>query len=70
MEAQAHMGAAAERHPGIFVAGADRLGREAQRIEPVRFRPMLGHAVGVGDRHADEGAGRDAVAGEDVTAFV
>ena len=58
------MRAAAEGHPGVFVPRLHRLGREAQRIEPVRIGPVFFHVVDKVRIDPDPRARRDGVAAE------
>ena len=58
MLAQAHVGAAAKRHPGIFVAAAAVFRREAGGIEAFRIGPVFRDAVSHHLLAADMGAGR------------
>src|SRR5436305_1096688 len=46
VQAEAHMRAAAIRHPGEAVAIALRLVGEAKRVEFFRLRPDISHVVG------------------------
>src|SRR5690349_19778989 len=46
MQAKTHMCAAAERHPGILVARANRSVCKAQGVETEGVRPDFGHAMG------------------------
>ena len=64
VQPQAHMRAAAERHPGETVPRADLFRLEAQRIEALRLGPDVGHVMGEGRGDADRGAGGNAVAAE------
>src|SRR3546814_19545809 len=57
VEPQAHVRAAAERNPRIFVPPAHRLGREAHRSEPLGLGPIFGHHIRVGGIDPDVGAG-------------
>src|SRR3546814_4305597 len=49
MQPQAHMRAAAKRHPGVFVPVAQLVGRESHRIETLRIVPVFGRMVDVVD---------------------
>ncbi|MBA7667324.1 hypothetical protein ES703_75411 [subsurface metagenome] len=62
VQAEAHVRAAAERHPGEAVAVARCFIGKAHRIELVRIRPDFRHVVGVERVDADRGAGGNVVA--------
>src|SRR3546814_2443849 len=61
VQPEAHMRAAAEGHPRIFVPLARDFGRKAHRVELFGLRPMLRHHMRIGGADADRGARRNAI---------
>ena len=64
MQPDAHMCAAAERHPGILVPLGDFRGGKSQRIEARRIGPVFGHLVGDLRADPDLRSSRNAIAFE------
>src|SRR5260370_24670883 len=62
VQTEAHMRAAAERHPGEAMTRALRLVGKAHRIEFFGIGPDIRHVVGEQRIDADHGAGRDRIA--------
>src|SRR3546814_18508134 len=56
VQPEAHMRAAAEGHPRIFVPLARDFGRKAHRVELFGLRPMLRHHMRIGGADADRGS--------------
>src|SRR3546814_16364253 len=60
VQPEAHMRAAAEGHPRIFVPLARDFGRKAHRVELFGLRPMPRHHMRIGGAAAARGARRNA----------